>query len=673
MAEAPPAARSAETLQQKVVRFAREVEQLATSGLAPEEFFPKFLERVVLAVSAPAGAIWLVQRGQLKLGYEMKLNVVGLSAALADQPAHRRLLSDIASNIQTRAVHTDDQPDLSLPGRHLLILSAVQAGGSCQAIIEIFQRADVPIPARGGYLQFVEQMGGYASLFLERGRTAAAAPPPATGFSEPLARFGLQLQRSLHVTDVANVAANEGRSLVGCDRVSVLIQRGRKVSVVAVSGQESIHPRSNLIRSMVNLSREVIKSGLPLKYTGSMDSFSPQVEERLADFVQESGARLVFAVPLRESAPLDFSAPANHRPPPPGRVFGCLLLEQFSQSDPAPELVKQLDWLTAYCSAALHSARTHQALFLMPVWRLLGKGTDWLHGRKLIKTSIAVAVIAALVAAMVLIRVDFRIEGEGRLMPVVKREIFVPLDSEVVEVLVASGQRVTAGQLLVRLRSNELRTDLIAAQSQFQEKQKLLAALLAERDEAIRGQLGERTYRIEGDLAKTRVELQGLELQLTVLEERDNLLNVTSPIAGVVSTFDVDQLLRHRPVRRGEILLEVMDETGPWQLELEVPEQRMGHLLSAKQAADNPLPIEFLLVTSPERTYEGTLKEVATRSVISPDGTPVVEIQANLPDDQELTRRIGAEVRAKVQCGRGSLGYVLFGDVVEFFQRNLWL
>jgi hypothetical protein len=160
---------------------------------------------------------------------------------------------------------------------------------------------------------------------------------------------------------------------------------------------------------------------------------------------------------------------------------------------------------------------------------------------------------------------------------------------------------------------------------------------------------------------------------LSVLEERDNLLKVTSPIAGVVSTFDVDQLLRHRPVRRGEILLEVMDETGPWQLELQVPEQRMGHLLSATQAAESPLPIEFLLVTSPERTYEGSLKEVATRSIISPDGTPVVEIQANLPDDQALTRRIGAEVRAKVQCGRSSLGYVLFGDVVEFFQRNLWL
>ena len=35
--------------------------------------------------------------------------------------------------------------------------------------------------------------------------------------------------------------------------------------------------------------------------------------------------------------------------------------------------------------------------------------------------------------------------------------------------------------------------------------------------------------------------------------------------------------------------------------------------------------------------------------------------------------RIGAEVRAKINCGEKSLGYVLFGDVVEFVQKYFWL
>jgi hypothetical protein len=33
--------------------------------------------------------------------------------------------------------------------------------------------------------------------------------------------------------------------------------------------------------------------------------------------------------------------------------------------------------------------------------------------------------------------------------------------------------------------------------------------------------------------------------------------------------------------------------------------------------------------------------------------------------------RIGAEVRAKISCSDRSLGYVLFGDVIEFIQKRL--
>jgi hypothetical protein len=29
-------------------------------------------------------------------------------------------------------------------------------------------------------------------------------------------------------------------------------------------------------------------------------------------------------------------------------------------------------------------------------------------------------------------------------------------------------------------------------------------------------------------------------------------------------------------------------------------------------------------------------------------------------------------VTAKINCGKKSLGYVLFGDVIEFLQRKLW-
>ena len=39
----------------------------------------------------------------------------------------------------------------------------------------------------------------------------------------------------------------------------------------------------------------------------------------------------------------------------------------------------------------------------------------------------------------------------------------------------------------------------------------------------------------------------------------------------------------------------------------------------------------------------------------------------------ESDQVIGAEVRSKISCGKRSLGYVLFGDVIEFVRQRLWL
>ena len=675
MPQTPPSPQTpvaANSPQQRVQNLAREMEQLASGGLLPQQFFTQFLDKLVTAVAAQAGAVWLLEQGRFQLCCDMRLSSTGIQESVVTRSFHQLLLGEVASNGQARTAHTDDEPEAGVFGRHLLVLAPMRANGSCRGVVEIFQRPDVPVAARAGYLQFVEQMAGYASMFLER----AQAPPPtasADKLNDELARFGLQLQRSLLVHDVATVAANDGRMLVGCDRVSVVLQRGQKIEVHAVSGQESINQRANLVKSMVRLSNEVIQSGVAVKYTGTTDSFPPQVKERLADFVQESGARLVFATPLRAPTPLIAPDSKDHRPQPPGRVFGCLVLEQFSQGEPTRELTERLDVLSAYTAAALHNALTYQAVFLLPLWRTLGQAADWLHGQKLLKTLGVLAIIAAVTCLLVLVKIDFRVEGDGRLMPVVRREIFVPYDGEVIDVLVSSGSRVEAGQLLVKLRNNELRSELIATESQREEKRKLLAALQAERDEAIRGPTGERGNRIEGELGKTMAELRGLERRLQALQDRERLLNVTSPIAGVVSTFEVDHLLRHRPVRRGEILLEVMDDTGPWQLELNVAEHRTGHLFRAQATAKEPLPIEFLLVTAPEKTHPASLKEVGTRVVTSEDNRPVVEVLASLGDDQNLTRRIGAEVRAKLNCGRRSVGYVLFGDVIEFVQKYFWL
>lgn len=667
-----PATETTDATKTLVLRLAREIEQLADGDTPAEEFFRRFLEKLVAAVAAPAAAVWLVEQGRLQLCCDLRLKTTGLLDTPEVQQFHQRLLAEVAANGEARAVHTDDESGVTFPRRHLMIVAAIRAGGRCRGVVEIIQRPDVPAAARAGYLQFVEQMTGFASLYFERRQAAAPAAVPAR-IEEELARLGLQLQRSLNLTEVAAVAANDGRLFVGCDRICVIVRRGKKYQLIAASGQDAVHHRANLVKAMIRLAREVIPSSVPVKYDGSMDNFPPQVKEPLGDLIHESNARLVYAVPLREPIPLVAPEAQESRPPEPGRAFGCLILEQFQQSEPSRRLVERLDWLTSYTAAAMHNALQYQSVFLMPLWSRLGRAREWLRGRRLIKSLLLLSGVALILGILVYVPVDFRIEANGRLMPEVRRQIFVPSDGEVVEVLVASGARVQAGQLLVRLRNTELQSEIIATESQREEKRKQQSALLAERDEAIRTPSSERSNRIDGELAKANAELQSLERRLRILAERSQRLNVTSPIDGVVSTFEVDQLLKYRPVRRGEVLLEVMDDTGPWQLELAVDEHRTGHLFRARQEHTDPLAVEYLLLTDPERTHQARLKDVGTRIVTSEDNVPVVEVLAALTEDQAVSPRIGAEVRARVYCGRKSLGYAMFGDLIEFIQKYLWL
>lgn len=664
---------SAQQARERIARLARSIEELSATTLPPKQFFQIFLERVIEALGARAGAVWMVENGQLQLTADVDVAETGYFSHPPAQQFNHRLIGEVAADGQARAMPSDDS-DADLVNRYLLLIAALHANGANAGVVEIFQRPDIPPQARAGNLQFVEQMCGFASKYLEQQNQ----PQPET-LSESQAKieqFLLRLHRGLELKQVAATAANEGRLLLNCDRVSIVLKRGRKVAVTAISGQDIVNPRANLTKAMVALASRVIAAGEPLRYTGKQVELAPQIEIPLTEFLQESNSRMVLVVPLREPPPIQTEEEENQpkRDRKPRKVFGCLVIEQFTDSEPRHEVTEYGDLLTRHAAAALHNGLTYQSLFLLPVWRQLGKLQEWTRGRKLVKTLGVLAAIAVVGSILAFVPWDFRVQGKGRLMPVVQSDVFAPLDGDVYELFVTDGQHVKQGDPLLRLRNNDLERDLLTTRNDLHEKQQLVFALDAEKTQAQLKADRAEEIRLSGRIAETNSAIRGLQEKLKVLEERAAQLHVRAPIDGVVATFQVEQNLRNRPVRRGEVLLQVMDETGPWHLELEVPEHRMGHLLRGQKKLDTAhLPIEFLLVTSPELTWDGQLQDIATRAVNTEESESVVEVMADIAPDAVPDRRIGAEVRAKINCGPRSLGYVLFGDVVEFVQKYFWL
>ena len=669
---------SVQEVRDKIIQLAREIEEHSRSNMPPKEFFSEFLKRVVGAVGARAGVVWLRNdANRLELLQEIGLENTGFQENPNAMVTNQKLLTEVLSNGQACTYHPAETSE-QLPTEDMLVLAALQSNKEVVGVVQIFQRHDTPAQARPGFLQFVEQMTGYACRYLDnQGNEDASNSMAVSQIAEDFEQFVLQLHKSLDVKEVAFTAANDGRLLVGCDRISIAVLDGRKTVIRAVSGQDSVNQRANLVRKMTKLASHVIRTNEKMEYTGKVDHLAPKIERALADFVQESGSRMVTVIPVFKPDPVIEKEDSNSRPLEKVRkAVGGIIIEQVAESQPKPGVLDKGDLISDHIGASIYNAKQYNRLFLMPLWQGLGKVFGFLEGRNGLKAALVVLALAGVVAAMVMVPWDYRVEGQGKMMPVIQKDVFVPWDGEVVEILAESGKHVEAGQPLLRIKNPDLKTQLTAAKGELNSKAALLKTIHGELNRNLRPTEPSKRNELEGQMKQTQEEMAALEEQIAIIEERIASLNVKAPISGVIATFQLEQLLLNRPVRRGEVLLEIKHDDGEWHLELDVEEKRMGHFLNAVKANNNDLArnVEFKLATDSESEFQGKVSKVSTRANSSQEAGSVVMIFCEF-DKAQLPRqpRIGAEVRAKINCGQKSLGYVLFGDVVEFVQKYFWL
>ena len=272
------------------------------------------------------------------------------------------------------------------------------------------------------------------------------------------------------------------------------------------------------------------------------------------------------------------------------------MIEQTSDSRPRPQLEERGTLLAEHVGSVLAHARRQDRILFLRMWQTLGHGLEWFHGRKLAKTLAILGTAAAVVAALCLVPWEYRVVGKGKLMPIRRRAIFAPENGEVIRINVHDREKVHKGQLLLLLRNEQLQAELNENESKLLQALQQATSFTGEEEAANRDGDKKAALQAASGRSKSRLEAEGLTRILKIQRERVESLKVTSPIEGTVAAFQLEQLLQNRPVQQGELLLEVMDETGPWRLELEVEGSRMGHVLAPGTAA----PIKSCpLISSP--------------------------------------------------------------------------
>ncbi len=295
--------------------------------------------------------------------------------------------------------------------------------------------------------------------------------------------------------------------------------------------------------------------------------------------------------------------------------------------------------------------------------------------RPWIKAALAAGAAGLIVAAALLIKADFTVVAEGNLQPAHLRDVFAGADGTVSNLRVEHGQHVRAGDLLAVLRRPQLDLEFKQVFGELQTAQQKLVSLEAERLQASRDndeqrrRYGQATAQEE----ELRETIRGLQSQYDVLKSKQSECDVRSPIDGEVLTWNVHQLLDDRPVTRGQILLTVGDLSGPWRVNLRVPDRQAGHVLAAQEAQpDAPLQVSFMLAMNPRESFSGTLARLGMRSETSPADSPYVEATVDFDRSAVPQSTAGAGVRASIQCGRRSLGYVWLHDLYDTIRTWLY-
>ena len=652
----------------------QEISELAQSEVTTEDFYDGFLTRTTSALASVGGAIWTVKdQGNLALTYHINMSATGLPKDRDKQVQHNRLLMRLAESGEPTLVgpkSSGEEPDQpGNPTGCLLVICPLKIDQQIVGLVEVFQRSGTGPTTQRGYLRFLLQMCDIASDFLKNRRIRDFQDQQK--FWNQLEGFIRSTHKGLNPQQTAYTIANEGKRIIGCDRASVAFVKNGRCEIKSVSGLDSIERRASQLKQLNQLVKAVSRTCEPLWYFGNEDDLPPQIESRLHEYLDDSHAKVIGIEPLFKS-----NTGNDEQDQPTNRskenLIGALIVEQLKDDHVCDRMVEKTGTIARHGGDALSNAMEYDSVFLMPLWKQLGKATWFVQARQLPKTLTALCIVVTLIAGAFLVPYPFTLSSNGKLAPTDRVEIFAQVNGVLEEISVPStpDEQVKENQLLARMTNNELSVQINDLRGQLRQTTEQINKLLRARN--ARNSV-EDDMQIEGELAKSWALQESLQNQIKIKTEQLKKLNVYSPIDGYVIDWQVRQKLLRRPINRGQHLMTVIAPDSNWIVEFEVPEKRVGHLLEAQGDSDEPVKVTFTLASQPGKQYTGKVVAIERRMDVRSDegNTSLVKVAFDSSRVKSELLRAGTRIRGKFHCGTRSFGRVWLHDLIETVQSNV--
>ena len=283
------------------------------------------------------------------------------------------------------------------------------------------------------------------------------------------------------------------------------------------------------------------------------------------------------------------------------------------------------------------------------------------------------AAVLLTAVALAVIPADFRVEARGELQPVRVRDVFAPADGVVGDLRVRHRQQVAADEVLAVLRRSELDLQFKQVWGELQTARKRFASVEAERMQNQRetAEQRQRYGQLTAEQEELREQVAGLEAQHAILQQQQAELEVRSPLAGEVLTWN-SRIAAAGPA--GHPRADPADR------------RRSGRSLAAGAARSRPPRCARAgraapfgrrpagLVPAGQRSGHDTPRHAGGRGAADRDRRARRGLCAGHRGPRPRAGPAADPRRgvlAKIDCGRRPLGYVWFHDLLDAVQS--WL
>ena len=449
--------------------------------------------------------------------------------------------------------------------------------------------------------------------------------------------------------------ANELAGRMGCERVSVGLEKSGSVEVVAVSHNASFDRKANLVRLISEAMDEVLDLDVALMWppagtdsarhgaggqgaqVGAGAPPEPGPADELgalahAELAREQKDSAIVSVPLESD----------------GHAIGAICFERGTGGTPfSPDEVDLAKTIGLLVGPVLELKRDAEK----PLWRRARErfddGTRALFGPRHPGLKLAVSLGVLLVVFLALANGDYRVASKTVIEGEVQRAVVAPFDGYIAETRARAGDTVKKGQLLASLDRRDLLLEAERGRSELEQLSRQHRQAFAAQD--------------RGATVVLAAQMAQAQAQLSLTEEKLARATLAAPYDGVVVSGDLSQLLG-TPVEVGKVLFEIAPLEA-YRVILQVDERDIASVAVGNSG-------ELALAGIPGETMRFRVARV-TPVTTQADGRNYFRVEARV-DNPSNRLRPGMEGVGKIDAGERRLLWIWTHSLVDWLRLWFW-